>query len=219
MINHTAIMLALRARALTLSVCTTGPAAIAATATGYSRAVGSFLTDGFAVGMELTGTAFSGPTNNGAHVVTDVTATDITCPNTLAESAGAGVLTVGFPALRVYENQQFTPVTGRPYAEFDYLPGPVSQVTVGTLGELEALPMSVIKLYAPSNTGSAALYATADAVLALFAPRTALTLPNGDVLRVREGPAPYRGQLLNTDAGFAVVVVTIPCWIRTANII
>ena len=73
MIDHLAALLALRGRALTLSVATTGSTSLSATTTGYARAAGSFITDGLVVGAEITASGFTTPANNGQGVVTAVT--------------------------------------------------------------------------------------------------------------------------------------------------
>jgi hypothetical protein len=72
---------------------TTGSATLAATATGYSRTTGSFITNGFAVGDEITASGFTTAANNGRSIVTAVTATDLTVTKavpTVAEAAAAG---------------------------------------------------------------------------------------------------------------------------------
>lgn len=219
MISHTAALIALRTQALTLSVCTTGSATLTATTTGYSRADGgSFITDGFAVGMEITPTGFSA---NTVDVLTGVTATTLTTRNArAAETAGAGrTIAVTLPALRAWENVDFTPTTGRWYVDEDYLPGPAEQITLGAYGAIETLPQYVLKLYGTSNAGATALYKVADALLALFAPRRSLTLSTGDTIAVRTSPAPYRGQLLPSDSGWSLVTITVPLRSRSANTI
>lgn len=219
MIDHQVTLLALRARALTLSAVTTGSATLAATTSGYTRAAGSFVTDGFAVGMEVTPTGFA---TNAAHVITSVAAGTIGTADTLtAETAAAGrTLAVGLPALRAWENVAFTPTGGRWFVEEDYLPGPAEQVTLGALGEIETFPQYVLKLYGTAGTGATALYVVADALLALFPPRQSITCSDGNVISVRTNPAPYRSQLLPApQGGWAVITVTIPCRVRSANTI
>jgi hypothetical protein len=219
MLNHLAALVALRTRALTLSVCTTGSTTLTATTTGYSRADGgSFLTDGFAVGMEITPSGFA---TNTIDVLAGVTATTLTTRAArVAETGAAGrTIAVGLPALRAWENVDFTPTSGRWFVDEDYLPGPAEQITLGALGQVETLPQYVLKLYGTSGAGPAALYKAADALLTLFAPRTALTLSTGDVLTVRTSPAPYRGQLLTADAGWSLVTLTVPLRSRSANTI
>lgn len=221
MINHQLAILGLRNLATTLSVVTTGSATLAATATGYTRASGSFIADGFAVGMEVTGAGFSVSGNNGsAHIVTKVEALTLTCSGTAVDSAAAArTLSVGLPALRAWENVDFTPTTGRWYVEEDYLPGPVVQETLGPQGWTEGLPQYVLRCYGLAGKGISPLYQMADALLALFPPRANVVLSSGDVVVVRTNPAPYRGQLVQTpQGGWAVVAITIPCRIRSATV-
>ena len=87
-------------------VFTTGTTSLSATATGYARAAGSFITDGFLVGTPITVTGFGTVGNNGTATVTAVTATALTVDRVLIpEAAAAGRLIVG-------------PQTGRPAVSF-----------------------------------------------------------------------------------------------------
>ncbi len=219
MIKHTDWQLAMRARALTLSVATTGAISIEATATGYIRATGSFLTDGLARGMEFTATGFGVSANNGVHVIKDVTALAIICSGTVVEAAAGGrTLTVGLPGLRAWENVRFEPDAARPYVVEQYLPGPPPNLeTMGVNGWLVCEPMYALAIYALKEVGLAGVSRYSDAVISHFAPKTALTLASGDVLRVRGDTGPFRGQLRQDWPGWAVVPVTIPFRIRTQN--
>ena len=67
----------------------TGVTTIDATATGYSRAAGSFLTDGFAVGQTVTASGYTGSGFNGKSIVTAVTA--LTMDTTIIGSGTHGV--------------------------------------------------------------------------------------------------------------------------------
>ena len=216
MLDHLAAQLALRTQLLTLAVCTTGSTSLSATATGYARAAGSFLADGFAAGMEITPSGF---TANTVDTITAVTALTLTTKSARAvESVSSGrTIAVALPASRAWENMDFTPVAGVPFVEEDYVPGPVTQITVGPLGQVETTPLYVVKLYGVANTGAGALARYATAVLTLFPPRFNVTLSTGDVLRVRTDTAPYRGQLQQATPGFAVVTVTIPLRGRSSN--
>jgi len=219
MIDHQLALTALRTQALTLSVVTTGSTTLSVTSAAYVRAAGSFITDGFVVGMEVTGAGFSVSGNNGAHRVTAVSALSLTCDGLATEASASGkTVSVGLPALRAWENIDFTPVAGRWFVEEDYLPGPAVQETLGQYGQVETLPQYVLRLYGLANTSTAALFKASDALLALFAPRTPLVLSDGNVVVVRTNPAPYRGQLLQAPGGgWAVVPITIPCRVRSAN--
>lgn len=226
MIDHELIILAMRERLLNhLSICTTAVTTLEATATGYKRDDGgSFLTDGFAAGMELTPVGFPQTT---VAVIDTVTATVVTTTTAraVAASAASRRLHVALPATQAWENAELNtttgnPTPGKPWVEEDYMPGGAPrQITVGPLGELEYEPLYVLKLYGVAGVGTLALSRYAQAVLSLFPPRTALTLSSGDVLRVRLDQGPYRGQQFQIQPGFAVVVVTVPLRIRTRNII
>jgi hypothetical protein len=123
-------------------------------------------------------------------------------------------------AQRAWENTKFDPTAGTAYITEQYLPGPMQQVTLGALGELEVLPMYVIGIHAPTDQDILPAGNYADAILQLFAPGTAITA-GSDTLYVRRDVAPYRSQLVPNAAapGFAVTTVTIPLRLRTANTI
>jgi hypothetical protein len=214
-ISHLDCLLALRTRLLTLAVATSDAANdLSASATGYARAAGSFLTDGFLVGMEVVPTGF---TQTDPGIISAVSATTMTIVGgRTVQAAGDFGLSVGVPPLRAWENVTLTPAAYRWFIEEEYLPGPSAQITLGALGEIETLPQYIVKCYGTSGHGAGALYTVAKFVLALFPPRLSLTAGT-DTLRVRTNPAPYRGQLLPGPAGFAVVVCTIPLSLRSPN--
>ena len=215
MISHYLIQKALRAKLLTLSVATTGSVTLAATTTGYTRATGSFLTNGFTVGMEVTPTGF---TQTDVGTIIALTATVMTIKGgRTAESAGAArTLAVGLPADRAWENVPLDPTTAKPYVEETYLPGPMTQITLGPLGILEADPSYLVRVFVPMENGVGAARSYVDALFTLFAPRTSITVA-GATVSVRTQPGPFAGQLLQTDSGFASVPFTVPLRVRTAN--
>jgi len=215
-INHYAIQLALRDKLDDLAVCTTGSTDLAATSGGYTRVAGSFLTDGFRAGMEVTGAGFTESQNNAAKTITAVTASVLSCSGCTTEAETTATLTVSLPASRAWENIELEPTTGDPWIEENYLPGPMEAITLGATAQLEADPTYVVKVYVPIGNGVGAARSYADALLTLFAPRTSLTV-SGHTCVVRTRPAPFSGQLLRTEDGFAVVPVTVPLRVRTAN--
>src|SRR3972149_4040320 len=95
--------LAIRSRVASVVVATTGSITMSATATGYARTTGSFLTDGFAVGMEVTPTGFTQTT---VGIVTNVETLALEIFGGRAvQSAGAGrTLTTKLPTKRGWEN-------------------------------------------------------------------------------------------------------------------
>lgn len=217
MYDEVAAQLAIRSYALTLVVATTGTMSLSATSTGYARASGSFITDGFYPGMEVTPAGFA---TNTPRVITAVSALALTVSGTMTAEAAAGgrSLTVGLPSNRAWENIVFQPTAGVPWVREEFLPGPTAQVTLGPLGDLEATPMYALHVNVAAEMGLTAKRYV-QALRVLFAPRTAIPLANGDVLRVRSDTGPYAGQLLQSQPGFAVQPFTIPLRVRTANII
>ena len=217
-LSYQQMQTALRTKLLTLEVCTTGSVSLSATATGYARTSGSFLSDGFMVGMEVTGTGFTTAANNAAKTLTGVTALTLTCSGTVAETAAAArTIKVVLPATRGWENIEVTPTTGEPYVVEQLLPGGTTQFSAGVGGWMEAQLLYSVQVHVPQKVGIGAANGYADALITLFTPRTAMTLTNGDTLRVRADTGPYRGQLLSRDPGWATVPVTVPLRLYTTN--
>jgi hypothetical protein len=217
MIDHSAIQLACRARARSLSVCTTGAMSLAATASGYTRASGSFLTDGFRVGMEVTPAGFSHTTKRTITAVTALTMSVNGAAVTVQTASAGRTLSVGLPSSQAWENVAHTPAVGTPWVSEAYVPGALARVTMGSLGQLEALGLYVLSVYGPTGIDTAALYGYATALVSHFAPDTPLALSTGDTTRVRGRPAPSVGQVLLLDGGWAALTVTIPILTRVTN--
>lgn len=217
MIDEVQMQLALRSKAMTLVVATTGSTSLSATSTGYARAAGSFITDGFYAGMEVTPVGFP---QTAVGVITAVTALTMTIAGgrTVAAAAGGRSLTVGLPSSRAWENVAFQPTAGVPWVREEFLPGPTQQVTIGPLGELEATPMYALYVSVAAEMGLVGKRYV-NALRTLFAPRTQIPLANGDTLRVRADTGPYAGQLQQSQPGFAVQPLTIPLRLRTPNAI
>lgn len=218
MSDYNAYDLALRARAVSLVVATTGSITLSATTSGYTRTTGSFLTDGFAVGMEITPTGFAANTTD---VITAVSALSITTKTArAAESAASGrTLSSGLPALRAFDNLAFEPTPGRPYVEADFVPATATLRTGPAQGGTQELTgLYVIKWYGLSNTGAANIRKAVDALGALFTPGTTLTA-GSDVIRIRPDQAPYPSQITQRAGGWALCVLTIPWRIHTANVV
>ncbi len=97
------------------------------------------------------------------------------------------------------------------------MPGPRPQVSLGPNGTIRATGFYIPQIKVPANTGISAAGKYAKGLLALFPPRYAITLSNGDVLRVNWNPAPFRGQILPAEPGWSVLPVNIPYTIDTTN--
>ena len=216
MIDHFANTLALRAHAFGTTIATTGTMTLEASATQYIRGSGSFLTDGFAVGMEVTPVGFPQTSVGRITAVTALTMT-INGGRTVATSAGSRSLTAYLPAMRGYENVSITPVADTPYVTEEYLPGGGTTLTVGAnSATLEALPIYVLTLFAPQNTGLGALRRSLDALLERFAPGTPLTV-GSDVLRVRSDVIPSATAIRQLESGWAFSQLSISLSLFTAN--
>jgi uncharacterized protein DUF4128 len=213
-LDTNAAVSALRARAMTLSVATTGAATLSATATGYARTTGSFIADGIMVGMEVVPGGF---TQTDPGFVTEVSALALRISGGRAvQAAGAGrTLSVGLPPHRAWENETFKPIDGRWHVEEDSIPGDTRVLAFGTGAPMDEDPQYRLKLFSPAGWGSEAITRVADALLALYAPRTVFTLAGGDALRVRDNPAPFRSRL-GVSEGRAMIAVTVPLRVRTA---
>lgn len=216
MLDAEITQLALRARLDATTVATTGSTSLSATTTGYARAAGSFLTDGFRVGMEITSvTGFSTGGNNQAttsqgRMITAVTATAISCSGCTTESAGSGrTITVGIPYQKASEDVAFTPVGGFPYTEEVLVPtGTRVHTFPVSTGHMTDDGLYVVTVYGLSGKGS--LRAYADAILARFAPGTTFTLSDGNTLRIPSQLGPKAGAITRIDGGWSFVVCEIP---------
>jgi hypothetical protein len=82
---------------------------------------------------------------------------------------------------------------------------------------MEAQVLYSVQVHVPAKYGVTAANGYADALATLFSPRTAMTLTNGDTLRVRADTGPYRGQLISREPGWATVPFTVPLRLYTAN--
>ena len=238
MIDHQLATLALRNRALALSVCTTGSVTLSVTTTGYARADGgSFLTDGFVLGMEILAAGFTAGANNGNGIITALTATLMTvgdaytvtlgatgytvAARTLAvEAAAAGrTISVGLPAMRAWENTNLTPVTGKPYLEEDYVPATTRLLSAPARnGEVEETGLYMLKWYGLSGKGVSALRKSVDALKLRYTPGTTMAAGSHTV-RVRTDTATQTGQIIPLTGGWSVLTLTVPWWAMSTNAI
>lgn len=219
-LNHGKAILACRALLDTLEVCTVTDS-ISATTTGYARASGSFVTDGFRVGMEITPTSFTS-TDNQVIKSINTAGNQITIDGAItADAAATRTLTAGLPEYRAYRNMEFKPsqAAGRPYTEEGWIRGVKNVTGVGAGGTMIHEPTYVIKHYGLSGKGDAAMDAFTDAVMLLFKPLTTITMSDGTVLRVAERPGPEASEITNPPdkPGRALVTIRIPLWAQTQN--
>jgi hypothetical protein len=220
MISHEDIQTTLRTYLLTLSVCEATavdevtPLTLGASASGYTRTDGgSFITDGFSVGMEVLGAGFTKAANNGNKTVTAVSASLLSCAGCALETASEGpTLEVGVPSRRAWEDVKFEPLVGNPYVVEQYIPGPESAPAAPN--DMELFPMYAVHVYVPSNNDIYASARYADALRRHFSPKTKIAVGT-EWIRVRADTSTQVGQRVNPKPGFSLVPVTIPLRVRT----
>lgn len=209
MINHRAAREALQAHVLATVLASTGHVALAATATGYTRTVGSFVDDGFVIGMEVTPSGFAA---NAIDVVTDVSPLTLTTATVHATEsvAGARALTARLPQRRAFGGT-LDPVPGRSSMRFEYVPaahGAIAGNGVSTYGVDTGL--YVVTLLAPTDCGEDLFDATLQPILDRCAPSTKLAA-GAKVLTVPWSASSRRGPVLPyATAGQSYAQATIP---------
>lgn len=225
MLDHEAAAVAMRTRLRSVSIATTGTMALAATSSGYSRSDGgSFITDGFRIGQEFLPAGFA---TNARHVITDVTASAITTPDTITvEASAAGrSLTVDLPETRVWENVKpmragvvFAdgPTAGRPYVSDEWVPGTHEQVTFpANNARAEETGQYIVTVFGISDTGTAGIRSYTEAIAALFTPGTTITV-GSDVVRIQKRGA-RAGQITPIANGWSYSQIVIPWYAETTN--
>jgi len=213
--EHIEIQLALRARAIAVSVCTTGLTNLSATVAGYQRAAGSFITDGFEVGMEVTPAGF---VQTAPGVITEVTDTDLTIDDgaTVEAAAGSRSLVVGLPSRRGWENERFEATPGKPYVHEDYVPGSSTLRGLTSGGTVEDTGLYILRWYGLANQGIRSLSRCADQLLKYFAPGTPMPITDGTII-ARGDTAVRRSQQLPAAEGWSLIAITIPWRLYTLN--
>lgn len=216
MIDHDSVHLAFRNRLRTLSIATTGVMNLSRTADAYVRADGgSFITDDFAVGMEILPVGF--PTNERV-MVASVSQLSLGVDSVLsvAGAAAGRSLTAELPETRIWENMEGEAVPGRPFIEEDYVPG--THGLIGASHVAEETGLYIIRWYGLRGQDMTAIRRSVQKVLRLFLPGYAVWVGGYVVVRVRSDPAPTAGQILPAvQAGWAVCTVTIPWKAESLN--
>ncbi len=175
---------------------------IAATSTGYSRAAGSFVTDGFRVGDTVQPDGFADTTPSIVLAVSDgVLVVDRTVT---PEAAGAAVsIAVVLPERRRFEGQPFVRPKDKPWLRALLRPASAPLVAFGTGGILRHQGSLIVELVEPvdSGRGLARLERLAAGLRERFTPGLRL---QRDGLEVRVGEA-RRGAVLET-----IDILTLP---------
>ncbi len=223
MLDHIEVREAFRERAETVVVATTGSTTISATAAGFVRSAGSFLTDGFAPAMEIVPTGFNA-TNNAPAVIESVTATTMTITGGRAAQAalaGRSIVT-GLPLARQWENTQ-TPYLNapgvRPYVSEQWVPATFTLLSFpADGGDVEESGLYILTWFGLANKGILAIRRGVRALKAKFTPGTVL-LASGNAVRVWGNPGVLEGQLIPLENGYVSCQITIPWRGMSTNVI
>lgn len=221
MIDLEATKLALRNRARSLVVATTGVVSLSATATGFARTTGSFVTDGFAEGEEFVAAGFGIAGNNGPRVVANVQPLLVTTTSAPAIEAAAGgrSLVAGLPLIRSWENKAAAKVAGRPYIDENFVPAThVLKSFPAQGGIAEETGLYVITWFGLENADTGGINRPVSALKALFAPGTVVVAAGVNV-RIRSDVAPQGGQIIPQGNGWAACQLRIPWRAESLNAI
>ncbi len=241
MIDEVLALTTMRSRWLSMTILTTGAQSLSATATGFARTAGSFLTDGFAIGMEVTSSDFANAANNGKGIITAVSALSMTVtkkqlgsaggvPTVVAgtanvvEVAGAGKSIAALvPMLREFDNTAVQRVAGVPLIEDRFVSAGNHLATYAAEGQAEDSGLYIVTWFGLAGQGTAAILRGTGALLQRFAPGTPMAMSDGNVIRVRgesrSEPRPQGGQIIPIDGGWAYRQVQIPWRARSRNTI
>lgn len=174
-----------------------------------TRGAGSFLSDGFVAGEEVTVTGFATPANNGVAVLKSVTATQLTTDKTFTtEAAGAPVtVEVRVPSVRVWENRVVNQVVGRPYVEEKLTTARSERESVGPQSRVRVPGTYELRLCYPPGIGTDAIEVMASGLVNWFhSGIPPLPLDNGLYAHLRS--ASRLGAIM-TDAKRASLVVSV----------
>lgn len=220
MIDLEATKLALRNRARALLVATTGAVSLSATATGFARTTGSFVTDGFAEGEEFVAAGFGIAGNNGPRVVANVQPLLVTTTVAPAVEAAAGgrSLVAGLPLIRSWENKKAEKVAGRPYIDENFVPATQQLRGMAQSGVVEETGLYVITWFGLENFDTGGINRPMNALKALFAPGT-VVLAGSVRIRIRGDVAPQGGQIIPQGNGWAACQLRIPWRAESLNAI
>ncbi len=185
---HTNLRAAFRERLLTLVDIDHSPGVSVTLASGiFTRASGSWITAGFAPGMEVTVNGFTGSPLYG--VVETVSALALKLGVSGSQTiAGGGQFIVGLPQGRAWEGFDFFPTDGRPYVSETVLPGPSRKRSISGqngAGVIEHKPSLVATFFYPKNKGTLALERMSGAAMSLFLPGLSLSY-GGDGARITD---------------------------------
>jgi hypothetical protein len=239
--DHDAAQMALRARANGLVICTTGLATLAATTTGFTRTVGSFIDDRFVRGMEVVSSGFIPAVDNMRGIITSVSPTDMrVTPFVIAVAAGVQTVAhpalvadpampgrmifAGLPVMQALENTApsgltlFTPIAGIPYLEEEYSPSTHRTTTVPIRSaRTEDTGDYIWKWHGVPGVGPSAIRRSVGALQDRYASGTIIPAGNDDI-HIPGDNGPEMAEILQLTTG-PIIILTIPWVVNSRNAI
>lgn len=216
MLDHVLAREGFRQRLLSLVVATTGTTTLSATSTGFARTAGSFLTDGFAAGMEVVPAGFSAP-NNAPAIIDTVSGLALTIAGgrTVEAAASSRSLSVGLPQLRQWQGTQ-NPTTNAPGT----IPFVVEQWVPGATfddGAIIDTGFYVVTWNALPNRGIVATFRQMQAMRDLYPPGWSFYV-GADKVRVTGSPAPQFTAPVRIATGYEMSTLRVPWRSVTTNL-
>jgi hypothetical protein len=169
---HVHIRAAMRAHLAGVVDIDHAPGAVTAAGGSYTRASGSWIDAGFAIGQEVQVSGFAGGAD-GTVRVTGLSGAVMTTTGQGSGSAAAPRFLVALPAARAWEGQSYYP-SGEPYVSEVFQPLESTRRGAGPDGLLEHAVMGAWTLFYPHQVGTLAIERMAGAVMARFRPGTRL---------------------------------------------
>lgn len=214
---HANLRAAFRERLLTLVDIDHSPGVSVSLASGvFTRASGSWLTAGFARGMEVQAVGFTG---NPRGVVTAVTplalTTNIASPASQTVSGG-GQFLVALPVGRAWESETFFPADGAPYVAESFRSNGAEGLSIGnpdgTGGTIAHRLEATATFFYPKNKGTLAIERMAGAMMQLFRRGTRLSY-GGDAATIANVS---RSSLYDDGARIGcAVTITLPAYTQS----
>lgn len=215
---NTDVDLAFRARCEALVVATTGLLNLSATAAGYKSTTGSFVDDGFAVGMEVQPSGF--PDNSvGTIVRVEPLTLSIYKGRTIAAVSSGRSIVAGLPALRIWDNRSGSTDPMVPYVEGEFMEQPGFLLSATKDGIREDRGMYVLRWYGLADFGALGLRRGVDALMARFTPHTTFSAGATDVVRLRSDFTAFASRVTQRSSGHALVTLTFPWRVYRRNAI
>lgn len=209
---HANLRAAFRERLLTLIDIDHSPGVSVSLASGvFTRASGSWLTAGFAPGMEVQAVGFTG---NPFGVVETVSALAMKLGISGSQTvAGGGQFKAALPQGRAWEGFDFFPVDGKPYVAESFRANSAMGLCVGnsdgTGGTIEHSLEATASFFYPKNKGTLAIERMAGAMMQLFRRGSSLSY-GGDSATIANAS---RSSLYDDGARIGcAVTITIPAY-------